>query len=163
MSSYKQIGKGSFTTAYIDSSNRVYLKTTDPIKECMANYFPNSTYFPKVKHSLVNGFDYEMKYYDRVVSPKKDLNEKSYLIYQELRGIFKSGMYEASYNTWYKAFKRIKSSKGVKLALLGALDQIVNYSENIEFEISPRNIKRTDKGNIILLDCFFLTDYIRRR
>lgn len=157
MSSYKQIGKGYFTTAYIDSSKRVYLKTTDPIKECMASYFPNSSYFPKVEISTVEGFDYEMKYYDKVVSPKRDLNEKSYLIYQELRDIFKNGMYEASYDTWYKAFKRIKSSKGVKSALLGALDSIANYSQNIGFEISPRNIKRTDKGNIILLDCFFLT------
>lgn len=163
MSSYKQIGNGYFTTAYIDSSNRVYLKTTDPIKECMANSFPNSSYFPKVKHSLVDCFEYEMKYYDKVVSPKRDLSGKSYLIYKELRDIFKGGMYEPSYDTWYKSFKRIKSSKGVKLALLEALDQISNYSQNIGFEISPRNIKRTDKGNIILLDCFFLTDYIRRK
>ena len=56
MASYKQIGKGYFTTAYLGSSNRVYLKTTDLIKECMANYFPNSIYFAKVNQNHQQGY-----------------------------------------------------------------------------------------------------------
>lgn len=160
MEKFKIIGKGRFSTAYQNKAV-VYIKSQDPVKECFALFPVNSSYFPKVSVSDLPEFDYKMPLYNKVRAPKKQLNDRSITIYQELRELFKNNMVsfnkkESGYATWYRLFSGIKSSIAVKNALIATIDNLANYGDDICFEISPRNIATTKSGNLILLDCFFL-------
>ena len=160
MEKFKLIGKGRFSTAY-QNKNTVYIKSQDPVKECFALFPVNSSYFPKVSLSDLPEFDYKMPLYNKVRAPKKQLNDISLVIYQELRELFKNipipfSKKESDYSILYRLFSGIKSSKRLKTALINAIDHLANYGADIGFEISPRNIAATKSGNLILLDCFFL-------
>lgn len=149
----KEIGRGFFTTAYLRNDNKVLLKSTDYIKECMAmGWFPNSRLFPKVSFSD-NRNEYIMKYYPRVKSLKTSLNPKDYEIYKELRAIHLN--LPKGYDSLHKVFTTI-SNKRVKEALLGALDACANYGVDVFFEISPRNVSVSKAGRLVLMDCFFM-------
>lgn len=155
----KQIGKGTFTTAYRKNSTTVLLKSCDPIKECMANgWFPNSHLFPTVK-KVGDGL-YEMNYYHRVRSLKKSLKPTHYNTYKLLRAVHTFGVStrprgkENMYNHWYKAFKGIRN-KQLRDTLQSALGACLNYGSDIGFEISPRNVAVSKTGGLVLLDCFF--------
>ena len=160
MEKFKIIGKDRFSTAY-QNKDVVYIKSQDPVKECFAFFPVNSSYFPKVSVSDLPEFDYKMPLYNKVRAPKKQLNDRSITIYQELRKLFNNNLFyfnkkESGYAKWYRLFSGIKSSKRLKNALINAIDNLANYGDDIGFEISPRNIAATKSGNIILLDCFFL-------
>lgn len=155
------IGKGRYSTAY-KHNGLVYLKSSDNVKECMANgWYPNSNFFPKVERSTMPGFQYVMPLYQTTRAPKRDLIPAHYEIYKQLRELFSKNMYyhhNDGYEHWNRLFKTIKN-RSVKSALKGALDALTNYGTDIAFEISPRNIA-INKGKLILLDCFFLiTDW----
>jgi hypothetical protein len=161
----KLIGKGLFTKAYLRDDGMVELESSDPIKECMAfGWFPDSRLFPDIK-SLDNG-NYEMKHYPRVSSLKSSLKPLEYKKYLELRNInipIVQNKYDG-YNSLYNAFSTIRG-KLLKEAMLSALEACSNYGSDVNFEISPRNVA-VDKGNLILLDCFFIrsvADNIRNK
>jgi hypothetical protein len=162
MSAFIKIGKGASTTAY-KSGNTVYLKSDCPAKECMAHgWFPNSRLFPKVKFSDEPGFDYEMKYYPAVRSLKKALKPAEWDKYKVLRDIFDHNSYIplsiSLSRHWMDKFKTIKI-KPLRLAMIEAMEAMMNYGENIGFEISPRNVRVSRAGNLILLDCFYQFRY----
>lgn len=137
------IGKGSFSKVYRSGTSRhVTVVSEDLVKECMAmGWFPSSRLFPKIKR--ISWGVYRMKYYPKVRSPKRQLNPKSYELYRMLREAY------IKYN-WYDGiptkYERILNE---------AVDALRNYADDICFEISPRNISCTPKGNLVLLDCFF--------
>ena len=154
-----KIGKGSFSTAYLMDNGKVFIKSTDHIKECMAQgWFPSSRLFPKVEFGeAIN--TYIMKYYKKVTSLKNTLTEKDYAMYKELRVIANSLNYKAGYNELYEAFKMIKNRR-VRVALQEALSACSNYGGDIGFEISPRNVA-VNKGRLVLLDCFFIRSQLK--
>lgn len=157
MKNLKQIGKGSFSTVYKVNDNKVLIKSNDYTKECMAQGWGfDSNLFPKVKFED-NGF-YSMKFYPKCTAPKQQLNEKSYNRYLLLKGLFSNSYIRNKYDGldyWYKTFKAIKNDNTLKNALISALEGLSNYGSDIGFEISPRNVSFTEKGNLILLDCFY--------
>ena len=73
----KKIGKGTFTTAYLmDDKKTVLLKSTCPIKECMAcGWYPDSYLFPEVNPTNKYN-EYTMAYYPRVSSLKNTLSAR---------------------------------------------------------------------------------------
>ena len=159
----RQIGKGAFTTAYLKSKNTVLLKSSDPVKECMAHgWFPKSHNFPKVsfyKHTN----DYVMKYYPKKKSLKKSLKPSEWQFYKELQKLFNSVQYHYGYNIAF-LIRQIKihiSKPHKRRILLEAIDALRNYGEDIRFEISPRNVAVSPTGNLVLLDVFFFAHKLR--
>lgn len=160
----KLIGKGAFTKCYKLNDTTVLLKSTDPIKECMAfDWFPDHPLFPKVSHSAIDGC-YEMEFYPRVTSLKKNLDGDQYQIYKDLRDVFNNigfsnNIYD-SYDLCYKAFNQIENEE-LKELMLEALDACTNCGSDIAFEISPRNVAVKD-GKLVLLDVFFMKSELNK-
>ena len=154
----KRIGKGSFTTAYLqDDGHTALLKSTDYIKECMAHgWFPESALFP-----IINFTDtphtYTMEYYPKVKSLKDNLDPDQYLIYKQLRALLPCAKYCSRphdyHAMWHTLFDTLPSD--LKEVMKEALDACANYGTDVQFEISPRNVA-TKNGRLILLDCFFI-------
>lgn len=159
MKKLKLIGKGLFTKCYRLDRYNVVLDSVDPVKECMAmGWFSESTIFPVLDYvdPLDNDSLIKCKYYPRVSSLKKSLKPKQYAIYKELRNLKFDPVkieYERA-DSLRKAFKTIKN-KRFRDGLLEAVDGVQGYGSDICFDISPRNVA-VNKGNLILLDCFFL-------
>lgn len=154
MENLKLIGSGSFTKVYELNSKQVLIHSVDYVKECNAYFGLSDFGFPKIKRLSDN--IYLSKKYNKVVSLKNELRPKQYEIYKELRGLsvpYNTKPYDYL-NEWRKVFYTVKNSK-FRNALLEALDNLSNYGSDISFEISPRNVA-VEKGNLILLDCFFL-------
>lgn len=156
----KVIGKGAFSTAYLQSDNKtVVLKSVDYVKECNAlGWFPKSRYLPKIE--VLDSNLYKMEYYPKVASLKDSLKPSQYTLYLELRGL-KIPYCKNPYNLadfWRKEFKTVKN-KTVKNLLLDVVDSMANYGTQFQFEISPRNVA-VKNGNLILLDCFFIQDQL---
>jgi hypothetical protein len=172
LSSENVVGRGAFTTCYRVSRNKVILKSTDPIKECMSlGGFPSSRLFPTVtsvdsSYSNDTPFShYEMKYYPKVKSLKTALQSADYKMYTELRAlagavIHGSASHDTGYHMLYKQFLTI-SSKRLREALLGAIAGCATYGDDIALEISPRNVAVTASGKLILLDCFFMKSELK--
>lgn len=152
----KKIGKGTFTTAYLRNDGKVLLKTSDPIKECMAHgWFPKSHLFPTI--TFGKGHDeYIMRYYPRGLSLKKNLKPKEYQFYLELRAIFANFKFDYSDKELLAGFKTIKCSRRRRI-MVEAHEACRNYGEGVKFEISPRNVAVSPTGNLVLLDCFFMS------
>tara|TARA_R110000851_G_scaffold328811_1_gene500080 strand:+ start:404 stop:913 length:510 start_codon:yes stop_codon:yes gene_type:complete len=158
------IGKGSFSTAYLQSDNKtVVLKSTDYIKECMSlGWFPNTIYFPKIER-LEHGV-YKMKHYPKVKSLVNCLKIKQYLIYKQLRNLnIKHNTRDCDLlDAWRDVFKSI-NNKTVRSALIQGIEACSNYGTDICFEISPRNVAVSPSGNLILLDCFFIKSQLKKQ
>lgn len=153
----KLIGRGAFTKCY-KVNNRVLLKSTCFIKECMSlGWFPNSSLFPKIT-KIGEGL-YDMKYYQRIRSLKKSLIPQHYQYYQMLRKI------NFDCTDFYKTrenFDKIPN-KYLKNIMHSALDACSNYGDDVCFEISPRNVAVTNNGRLILLDCFFIRSQLKEK
>lgn len=157
----RQIGKGSFTTAYLKPDKKVVLlKSCDPIKECMAyGWFPNSRLFPKVSFGEQDG-TYLMKYYPKVSSLKQALVPKDYALYLELKNLWKQMPNGAGFNEVLAVFKLI-SNRHTRKIMIEALEACGNYGSDVVFEISPRNVAVSPTGRLILLDCFFMRSKLK--
>ena len=162
----KLIGKGAFTKCYLnDDSKTVTLHSVDNIKECMAyGWFPSSYLFPNVNPTEEQGV-YTMKYYKRVSSLKNSLSPRQWDLYKVLREVMAKFDYmthvNALFTAWHEAFDTIPSKYAREREVIKeALDACANYGQDINFEISPRNI--AVQGNkLVLLDCFFLTRQLK--
>lgn len=169
MKDHKLIGKGSFSSVYRKGkSDKVLIISRDNTKECMSlGWFPDSKLFPKVTRLSYNDDGtqtYSMKYYEKVIAPKKQLNKRSYKLYKALKDL---GVYFCDdhrlYDAWLKEFDKLPAEfKQTKETLKEALDALTNYGSDICFEISPRNIAATKTGRLILLDCFFFRSDLRK-
>jgi len=149
------IGRGQFSTVYRKNSSTVLIKSTDPVKECMAlGWFPSCRLFPKIKR--INCELYESKYYPRVRSLKNSLEPKQWELYKALRGCM----------SWKLTAEQVIKSLHPKFRkqrdhLLAAINALYNYGDDVCFEISPRNVT-VHKGKLILLDCFFMKSHSLR-
>ena len=162
------IGRGAFSTVYRKNAKTVLIKSTDPVKECMAmGWFPNSRMFPKTTRVAIldDTALYEQRYYPEVRSLKSALKPMEWEFYKELRGI------QAGINLFLNDYKSLASLQSLikalpkkyarrKELLLGAIDALTNYGVDIRFEISPRNVT-AHNGRLVLLDCFFMAGKLK--
>ena len=166
----KQIGKGAFTTAYLDTDGKVLLKSVDRVKEAMAcGFFPDHRLFPKIEQvDQGEHYDYyKMKFYKKFKSLKNNLTPRQWRLYKILRGLYIPCNFNphTMYNILCDVFEtQIPNEfKAEREALLEALHGLCNYGTDMMFEISPRNVAIEGK-KLILLDCFFFkTDLLKRR
>lgn len=154
---HKQIGKGTFTTAYLSPNEKiVLLRSSDPMKQALAEGFYVDCYlFPKAK--LVDDGLYEMEYYPSQRGIIKHLGSKRQIeLYRWLRKAFEESLYTRcnKYSYWWKKFSSMPAKfEREKEYLLYTLSDLSNWTSNINFEFQPRNL-RVVKGKLLLLDCF---------
>lgn len=155
----KLIGKGCFTKCYRIGHNKVRLVSTDPAKECAAlGWGSNSRLFPRIKR--IETEVYEMEYFPKVKSLKAVLRPDQYELYRALRNINvlpTQGDF-AYLDELRKQFNKLP--RRVARALNEQIDGLLNYGEDIRFEIAPRNVA-VKNGRLILLDCFFFASKLR--
>jgi hypothetical protein len=164
----KQLGKGAFSTAYLQNDGSVLIKTVDRVKEAMANgFFPSHRLFPTLEH--VDSGDvyqyYKMKFFPKVGSLKKGLTSRQYRLYKVLYDLQAPDCeYNDRHQEWHKIFDTLPSEfKAEREAIQDAMNGLSNYGTDISFEISPRNVAIQGR-KLILLDCFFLVnDLIKNR
>ena len=162
----KQIGKGSFTKAFLNQDGECILHTIDPVKVAMAEdlFVPSHRMFPNME-ILEHCFDddyYVMKtnYLPRPKSIKKNVTPRQWRFYRALLDVYAVSRYRFSCHHkrtegLYQAFKSMPNEfKAEKEALLEMVDGLRNYCEAVAFEISPRNVT-VRSGKLVLLDCFF--------
>jgi len=160
-----KVKQGKFTKAYL-YENEVILKTNDPVKECMAlGWFPESRLFPEVKfeNSLETEDEftvYKMERFETGRAVKAMLCKEDYEgLYLPLRQVFKNFFKSKQGNNiqFRELLEKTSLLEEIKEDLLWAFEACMNYSSNVFFEISPRNIAAKD-GKLILLDCFFIEE-----
>jgi len=161
----KLIGKGTFTKAYLLNSGKVELHSIDPVKECMALWgFGDSYLWPIIERT--DDEIYTMDYFPKTPSLKNSLEPRQYQLYSALRklkplwGYSRPQDWEYS-DHWRKQFESLPIEfEEEKQALLEAVDSLGNYGQDIQFEISPRNV-RAINGKLCLLDCFFFVSQLQ--
>lgn len=160
----KLIGKGTFTKAYQISETEVEIVSICPAKECYAMFSQGNTFAPKIEKVdyREDGFSvYSMPLYPKVTAPKKQLNEKAYVIYMTLRGI--ASTYAMDYYKFIEAVEASDLDEDTKESASELCSDACNGidPQDMGFEISPRNITTDDNGNLIMLDCFFSRKLLR--
>lgn len=152
------LGQGSFSRVYSLGADQVIIYSSDPVKECMSlDWFPKTPLFPNITRLEAN--HYRMKRYPKIRAPKRQLNTKAYELYKALKEYEQTmpGHKELdSYQTHVKHLATIPSKfNREKAHISAAFDALANYGEDTRFEISPRNITKTQTGKLVLLDCFY--------
>lgn len=160
----KLIGKGAFTKAYQVSETEVEIVTVCPAKECYAMFSQGNTFAPKIEKIdyREDGFSvYSMPLYPKVTAPKKQLNTQAYAIYTTLREI--GNTYAIDYYKFIEAVEKSELEEDIKEAVSELCSDACNGIDPMDmgFEISPRNITTDDKGNLIMLDCFYSRKLLR--
>jgi hypothetical protein len=152
----KLIGKGWFSKVYRLDQKNVLIESSDYVKECLSEFGLGSYLFPELER-----LDYQIykgKYYEKVSSLKTSLKPSHYKIYSELRKLRVSVCWKKRQfglaDAWREEFKKV-SNKKVRQSLMDAVDSLGNYGQDVNFEISPRNVA-VDNGKLVLLDVFFL-------
>ena len=155
----KLIGKGTFTKAYLKDKHTVILHSVDPIKECMSlGMFPNSRLFPKIERLTYEEVStYKMKLLKKVRAPKRQLKPAHYTLYKELKKLAGSISFKLRDNV-----SKLNVPTSVKAHLVVAVEACMNYTDQVAFEISPRNIAESN-GNLILMDCFYDANLLRKQ
>lgn len=160
----KLIGKGSFTKAYQISETEVEIVTICPAKECYAMFSQGNTFAPKIEKIdyREDGFSvYSMPLYPKVTAPKKQLNAEAYNVYMTLRNI--ANTYAIDYYKFIEAVEASELDEDTKESVCELCSDACNGIDPMDmgFEISPRNITTDDKGNLIMLDCFYSRKLLR--
>lgn len=167
MTTLKRIGKGAFTTAYLNEvTQRVTLHSCDPYKEAMAwGWFPESPLFPAVEYVELGV--YEMDYMPTTRGLKSALKPDQWDLYQCLRAvadIWRSNMgsnnwrHSDSYSLLHAALDKSVAATLYPEAVQTvkeAVDACSNYGSDVGFEISPRNVRANSAGQLVLMDVFF--------
>ena len=165
MNKLKLIGKGLFSRVYDNGDGSVLIYSKDHAKDCLSMQWHDNSMglFPEIEKIdyLDNGQSiYQCKKYTKVRSLKNTLDADQYALYLELRALF-SGLeilrnHNDNYQYLYDTFNASSIDESVKYSILDFLDALCNFGEDINFEISPRNVA-VDNGKLVLLDCFFFS------
>ena len=157
------IGKGVFTKAY-KYKNRVYAKSVDTAKECIALFCRGYGYLPAITRLdyLDDGSAvYSMPFYNKLTKRHKTAWEQ----YKNLCHFFS----EYNYDTEQILLNvdKLKVSAGLKNSLVSLIEMMSNYNhyENLKLELPRNNLAVTKSGRLILLDIIFdaeLFNKIRR-
>ena len=150
----KQIGQGSFTTAYLNEAGNVILHSIDPIRKIMAKREFENDFFPRVYH-LGTQEDYEiygMKYLTILHDNYTLMNEHSRRFWER----FKYECIEGGYREILGFIKReMKDFPEEQKAFLQALRCFWGSGIDLCMEFYEMNIA-VDKetGNLIFFDMF---------
>ena len=160
----KLIGQGAFTKCYDNGNNTVTLISSCPWKELLSlGWTPESSRLPDCKR--VGHFDdnqvYIMPKLDKVTAPKKQLKPKEYIFYKKLRNLANS-FYSSTIgckphdrlDVFRDCVKESDLNYKHKQLLIECAESMANYTTQIGFECSPRNVS-VKNGKLILLDLFF--------
>ncbi|AWD92359.1 hypothetical protein HOT15_gp02 [Dickeya phage Dagda] len=167
MTTLKRIGKGAFTTAYLnEATQRVTLHSCDPYKEAMAwGWFPESPLFPAVEYVELGV--YEMDYMPATRGLKSALQPDQWDLYQSLRAAANEWRANMARNNWRHSdsFSLLHTALSESAAfglfpeavqtIKEAVDACANFGSDVGFEISPRNVRANSAGQLVLMDVFF--------
>ena len=150
------LNKGAFSKAY-KINEKVVIRSSDIAKECLAMFCQDerNKHIPKTSClDDINNFSvYEMPFYN----PLKASSKLAWSHYKELKKTLDEMPYDeciqyACFNNYIKRFKACNVPEELKQALIILISEMMNYSDNIFVEFSPRNLKVDNEGNLILLD-----------
>lgn len=160
LSSLKTIGRGMYTVCKQIDNLSVYLITNCPTKEAYSTGWIESNLFPCLEFVdiLDNGKKvYKSPYYPKL--PLSTLDRDSYMMYRTLRDW--SAQYYPNYYRLTNAASYLIDKAGnlpeggLRDDIIQAIETLKNWSKNVHFEISPRNVRAVN-GKLLLLDCFFI-------
>lgn len=153
------IGKGVFTKAY-KYKGRVYIKSVDTAKECIALFCKGYRYLPAITRLdyLEDGSAvYSMPFYHKLTKQHKEAWKQ----YKLLQHFFD----EYNYNTEkiLDNIDKLRVSAGLKNSLIRLIEMMTNYNhyENLKFELPKHNLAVTKSGRLILLDIIFDVELLR--
>ena len=147
------IGKGAFTQAY-KYKGRVYIKSVDNAKECLALFCRGHRYLPAITRLdyLDDGSAiYSMPFYNKLT--KQHLGAwKQYKILQHFFNHYNYDTEQILLNV-----DKLKVSAGLKNSLIRLIEMMANYNhyENLRLELPKHNLAVTRSGRLILLDIIF--------
>jgi len=146
---------GLFSTAYMDGEH-VILKSICRAKECLALFgFGDSNYWPQIEQ--VERYVYRMPFYQPL--KKSSLDVDQWALYQALRAHTQAFNSYVPREPSYDRYDRLYAHWAAYPFIQEALESLTNYGQDIDIEVSPRNVKVQD-GKIILLDIFFFRDAV---
>lgn len=153
------IGKGAFTQAY-KYKNRVYIKSVDTAKECLALFCKGHRYLPAITRLdyLDDGSAvYSMPFYNKLTKQHKEA-WKQYKILQHFFGEYRYKFHRILLNV-----DKLKVSAGLKTSLIRLIEMMANYNhyENLRLELPKHNLAVTKSGRLILLDIIFDVELLR--
>lgn len=153
------IGKGAFTKAY-KYKGRVYVKSVDNAKECIALFCRGYRYLPAITRLdyLDDGSAvYSMPFYYKLTKRHKTAWEQ----YKNLWHFFDA----YNYNTEkiLDNIDKLRVSAGLKNSLVRLIEMMANYNhyEYIKLELPIHNLAVTNSGRLILLDIIFDVELLR--
>ena len=154
------IGKGVFTKAY-KYKGRVYIKSVDTAKECIALFCRGYGYLPAITRLdyLDDGSDvYSMPFYYKLSKRHKEAWKQ----YKLLQHFFDEYGYDTE-KILLNADK-LKTSAGLKNSLIRLIEMMINYNhyENIKLELPKHNLAVTKSGRLILLDIIFDVELLNK-
>ena len=158
------VGRGAFSTVYRKSRKVVLIKSRCKAKECMSEgFFPDTFMFPKIKQVGISEDGeyrfYEGRFYKKEKSLKGTLDPFDWEFYNVLRSL----RWPQGYSEVLDSFNKIPDKFHKRREhLISALDGLLNFEEDICFEISPRNVA-VSKRKLILLDVFFFKHQLWRQ
>ena len=162
------LGKGMFSKAY-KIGERVILVSEDNAKECLALFCQiENKHIPKCSRldDIGEKSGYEMPYYKPLRSRESIQAWKDYKTISKCIdniGFQERGKY-VCFEGYRKAFEACQGlSEELKEALNCLVSEMQNYCDEIFVEISPRNAKVDEKGNLILLDIIGETESLRKK
>ena len=160
----KIIGKGSFTKAYLADNGKVYLKTEDPAKELLAmGWLEESKYLPKISDSDIDGYDYVTDFSAPIskIGGMKNFSEVGKDQYRLCREIGSKMHRNISHDKIIQIAETfLKDHPELLATIVDFIENFCNYTQNVGFEVSPRNVSVTSDGELLLLDCFFNFDLL---
>ena len=153
------IGKGAFTQAY-KYKNRVYIKSVDNAKECIALFCRGYGYLPAITRLeyLDDGSAvYSMPFYHKLTKQHKEAWKQ----YKTLQHFFSQCYYDTE--KILLNVDKLKVSTGLKNSLVILIEMMCNYNhyENLKFELPIHNLAVTKSGRLILLDIIFDVELLR--
>lgn len=153
------IGKGVFTKAY-KYNNRVYVKSVDTVKECIALFCRGCRYLPAITmlDYLNDGSAiYSMPFYYKLTKQHREAWEQ----YQLLKQFFNQHSYDTE--KILLNIDQLKASTGLKNSLIRLIEMMASYNnyENLKFELPKNNLAVTKSGRLILLDIIFDVELLR--
>lgn len=147
------IDKGAFTKAY-KYKGRVYIKSVDTAKECIALFCKGLRYLPSITRLdyLDDGSAvYSMPFYNKLTKRYKTAWEQ----YKNLWHFFDEYNYDTE--KILLNIDQLKASTGLKTSLIRLIESMANYNsyENLKLELPKYNLSVTKSGRLILLDIIF--------
>lgn len=153
------IGKGAFTKAY-KYKGRVYIKSADNAKECIALFCKGHRYLPAITRLeyLDDGSAvYSMPFYNKLTKQHK----AAWKQYKILQHFFNHYNYDTE--QILTNIDKLKTSAGLKNSLIRLIEMMANYNhyENLKLELPRYNLAVTKSGKLILLDIIFDVELLR--